>query len=342
MGVRGARSGALSQIEHHIAAAIYVIFISFGLLANCSDDVCWEEVYLSERNDEFLDIWGSYEDDVFAVGWSHFAHYDGVTWEEGSEQYVCNGIWGISDREVYAACISSILKFDGDEWHDTGAEFHGKPTDIWGSPSGDIFVVGYYQEHTPGPSESVIVKYDGEQWTEMQVDCAADLESVWGTSSDNVYAVGHVGALGGVILHYDGNNWSTELEHLPSGLYAVWGSSESNVFAVGGGGYILHFNGNDWEAIESGKVGSLDAVWGVEEDAVYIGGSGILLLYTGGAVHDIREIRYIGANSIWGTSTEDVFVAGCKQEEDSNPIAITTKAFSAGTEVGLCAQRKPR
>ena len=77
----------------------------------------------------------------------------------------------------------------------------------------------------------------------------------------------------GAILHYGGLGWGQQASPVVENLYGVWGAVEDDVWAVGAGGTVLRFDG---------------AVW--EEDAIP------------GAFSDLR--------GIWGTSANDIFVAG--------------------------------
>lgn len=128
-------------------------------------------------------------------------------------------------------------------WREVSGTPSGYYSDIWGTSSNDIFLVG---------QSGTIVHYDGSNWTPMNSGTTVSLRGVWGNAGDDVYAVGD----SGTILHYDGDMWSSATSRFQSAEFtAIWGSSDHTVFVVGrdyDSALVVHFDGTDWQAADLG------------------------------------------------------------------------------------------
>lgn len=274
-------------------------------------------------------LWGRSSSDIFALGEDENSgvvlHYNGNTWSEvplntGEYEYYIS-VWGVPGKYFFVKYLefssqndeSTIVECDGQDWSESQTVVPGSYHDIWGSSPNDIFAVGY--DETPEGYQSRILHFDGENWTEAEEGFPISLRSVWGSSSTDVFAVGS-----DTILHYDGVSWSVMEENLPYSLHAVWGASEESVFVAGSSG-ILRYNGTRWAEVSD--KGSWD-IWvspdsevfisGVEEPVVYSDGSSwISMCNIDYEVKNQREYYY----GVWGTTREDVFIAGSKGRPQS-------------------------
>ena len=176
--------------------------------------VAWEDPCLPEEECTSIDaVWGSAQDDVFAVGahtWPYPAenqnyvlHYDGIEFTEmpvvGANSAGLVDVFGVSASEVYAVGndtefedvgvnMSTVLKYDGTTWSPIG-EFDLKDlSGVWASVDGEVFAAG----------GNVVLHYKDGVWEEMDLPVFTLLKDIWGTNLDNLYAVG----LYGVILKY--------------------------------------------------------------------------------------------------------------------------------------------
>ncbi|AKU94857.1 Type IV fimbrial biogenesis protein PilY1 [Labilithrix luteola] len=168
------------------------------------------------------------------------------------------------------------------------------------------------------------------------IDARYALTSVWGSSANDVWAVGSAGA----IVRWDGTQWSKIDSGRKETLRAVWGSSAHDIWIVAADNVILHGNGFQSGTATFGLTGPLDptdptnrmggvlnAVWGSGPDAVFVGGDRTIFIgpdsmwrYRGpdsGTDSDwsaastfCREPPCLAVNAIWGTSANDVWVAG--------------------------------
>jgi len=139
-----------------------------------------------------------------------------------------------------------------------------------------------------------------------------DFNDVWGTAADDVFAVG----TGGTIVHYDGEQWSLMESRTTRCLNAVWGVSASDVYAVGNNGTILHYNGNIWESMIGKNDQDLSDIWGLSPEEVYAVGENLSLFRYDGAdwsfMNGPSEAPIDELHSIWGTSSDNIYVSGGK------------------------------
>jgi hypothetical protein len=128
--------------------------------------------------DELLGVWGSAEDDVFAVGESGtIVHFDGHDWSgmESGTTAILSGVWGSSSTDVYAVGYtgsgpdSVVLRYDGIEWSDMETGLGARLNAIWGSSATDIYAVGGYRIGYRD-FEGAVFHFDGEAWTEVYRD----------------------------------------------------------------------------------------------------------------------------------------------------------------------------
>jgi hypothetical protein len=187
---------------------------------------------------------------------------------------------------------------------------------VWGSPSGDTFIVGergsvlvapsgspaVFPVLTPGSNDFVAVwgvdtdHVLGVGWSNSdnkgaifrpQSDGTWELTgtfsfaptAAWGTDFMNAYMVGTNGA----IRHAtDGHSWNTETSGTTNELWGIWGSGPSDVYAVGDKGTILHDKSGTWTAETSGTSGTLYGVWGASASDVWAVGEGGTILHSAG------------------------------------------------------------
>jgi hypothetical protein len=139
------------------------------------------------------DVWGSSENDIFAVGsGGAILHYNGSSWVEmqsGTTEGLL-AVWGVSAEDVVAVGGGGvILRFDGVSWSPMEGGSTVALTDVWGSSANDFVAVG---------GGGSILRYDGSMWTAVPSPAANPLIAVWGAATDDIFAVGEYGT----ICHY--------------------------------------------------------------------------------------------------------------------------------------------
>jgi hypothetical protein len=163
------------------------------------------------------------------------------------------GIWGSSNDDVWAVgggdgLFYSNISTRGKAYHATAVDEGGLPIwnevdsqstpllyAVWGSGPGDVWAVGNegtLRHWTSGAT----------RWEIVPSPTTENLRAVWGSGPNDVWAVGELAT----IVHYDGTSWTLATSALPLGtkpdLGGVWGSGPDDVWAVGKG-VALHFTG---------------------------------------------------------------------------------------------------
>ncbi|MBI2419232.1 MAG: hypothetical protein HYV28_15290 [Ignavibacteriales bacterium] len=211
-----------------------------------------------------------------------------ITWEEytlGDFSSELNAVWGTDDNNVYAVgyiiegdSIYSLLHFDGNKWnylHDKvgGYSIHGlADNDIWLAGGGVFHKENNQWEQLDSKrianqiqvKDSVLFK--GTPYT-----------NCWGTASDNMYFTSHWGRL----IHWDGKKGNVENTPYTERLTDVWGVAKDNIIACGGtllsnSHKVLRYNGLEWnyEKVSSATTGeTYFAVYGVSKHEYYIAGT---------------------------------------------------------------------
>ena len=129
----------------------------------------------------FRGIWGSSENDVYAVGseryvGSKICHYDGNTWSEIYGNKYLSGlfdIWGNSNTDIFVVG-GTILHYNGYIWSVMNRETESVLLGVWGSSGEDVFAVGQY---------GTILHYDGTNI------CTA--EQIYGEQSEETETLRH-------------------------------------------------------------------------------------------------------------------------------------------------------
>lgn len=179
-------------------------------------------------------IWGTSENDIFAVGRNGtILHFDGTRWSQqasGTTQLLWD-VGGTSPNNVFAVGGGgTIMCFNGTSW---SSQLSGTTTflrGVWVDSPTAAFAVG----EGPTSNSTTVLRYNGSSWNLVNTGFTAltVLFDVWGTSPTNVHAVGNW------IWRYDGSAWAAQSSQY-YGLWGVWGSTAADVVAVGQGGTIL-------------------------------------------------------------------------------------------------------
>lgn len=298
--------------------SVFVCLVGI-LMFSGNVDAAWVEQDLPTTSN-ILDIWGSSETNVFAVGGGGaILRYNGETWSSmvSNTNNDLMGIWGSADANIFVVGRSgTILRFNGGNWikmeSPTADDLYG----VWGRSETDVYAVGTF---------GTILHFDGSAWTSMNSNTSVWLYGVWTGSGSKVFAVGSNGTL----LQLDGDTWSRiNVSSLPStvALWDIWGTSGNNIFTVGQGGTILRFDGTAWSALTSGTQNDLHGVWGTSEQDVFaVGTEGTILRFDGNVWNEMQSPTSVFLWGIWGTSENDVFATG------NNGTSLHFTSGSGGT-----------
>ena len=121
--------------------------------------------------------------------------------------------------------------------------------DVWGSPEGELYAVGYADT---GSLQPVVAQRDGGAWPVVWQgpvdDSFKQLVRIHGSGGDDIWAVGAPDQL----VHYDGESWSTVA--LPAASCQprdVWAGG-GQVFVACDKGKLFRFDGLAWQVDDAG------------------------------------------------------------------------------------------
>jgi hypothetical protein len=197
-----------------------------------------------------MDIWGTSDNFIFAVGGKDIFHFNGSSWSVEStgpcEQN--RAIWGSSADDIYVGGIPfrqldipgscDALHYDGTNW--TGKQITSYTTDIF-----DIFGIGKENMYIVG-SQGQIEQYNGIQAKNLNQPKNLNFHGGWAFSNSSLYIAGE----NGTIAHYDGTKWSVVTTPTTETLWSIWGSAENDIYAVGDDMTVVHFDGASWSFLD--------------------------------------------------------------------------------------------
>ncbi len=234
-------------------------------------------VVAEDLDEALISVWGSAEDDVWAVGSDRgdgplILHWDGTTFTR-LESEASGDLWwvfGFAGGPVFmGGGGGSILRYQDGEFLPTATPSTEVTVfGLWGSSPEDMWAVGGADGGADG---AFVWRLEGDTWVEapgFPAQLAADksLWKAWGNESSDVWFVG----TGGLALHWDGSSFESTNVGGGESLFTVHGTGQRFV-AVGGGGEGLVFenDGDGWQAGEHEALYALIGVQAVEGDRGY-------------------------------------------------------------------------
>lgn len=281
-------------------------------------------------------IWGSGEDDVWAVGSSGtIVHWNGSDWQtipSGTKQTL-RGVWGSGPTDVWIVSTPALV-LHGAGYRGGGATFDRAPEipqvvthvttlthAIWGTSATDVWIGG----------EAVPLDWDGYEhahgwrsgaqgaapWENMSIGKPADrvtIRSLWGSRSDDVWAVGGDDEL---VMHDDGTQSVVSRGRAFHTSGAAAGSVPS------------------WRELDTQSNAILSAVWGTKGGDVWAAGrKGTLRRLRPGATRweIVASPTTQGLRGLWGSAPDDVWAVGdggTILHFDGTRWELSTAAFDA-------------
>ncbi len=182
-------------------------------------------------------------------------------------------LWASSPSNIYALSNeggSKLYRYNGVSWSLVpGVPSLSSPKDIFGLPTGELYLKGDYEHWAVFNGTSWTTRYN---WTS---DCWIG-NSVWGTSPSDLWVVGRR-----CISHYDGTSW-TKVHYPSSWLYNVIGSSSNDVWAFGSDGLVMHYDGLTWEKVDVPTAEYVNGAWITEQGELFVvGAAGTILWFDG-------------------------------------------------------------
>ncbi|AKV00196.1 Type IV fimbrial biogenesis protein PilY1 [Labilithrix luteola] len=288
-------------------------------VVDCSTvDWCLVPTTVSPLN-ALLAIWGTSNDDVWAVGsGGTIIHYDGTVWAPvpSGVQNTFFDIWGSGPNDIWVVS-STRLVLHGTGLQNGAAAWENVPTSlpeasetavraVWGSSASDVRIGSRgFTFQAAGKSytgnQFLRTEYEdgGIGWRPIQGTetvtryWASSPADVWMTADNSTYAPQERGKT----LHgmpsdagadaspiADSLSWAPVDSQTNVTLLSIWGSSASDVWAVGGLGTIRHITPADerWQQVESKTIQPLRSVWGSGPNDIWVVGDGGTILHYDG------------------------------------------------------------
>jgi hypothetical protein len=268
-------------------------------------------------------VWGSAQDDVWAVGAAgRILHFDGKRWQRSPRVTDADltGLHGRSADDIWAVGEDVALHWDGHAWTVALSNIGESLMGVWQAAADDVWMVGLAWDVDRG----VLRHYDGERWQGAIIGSASTLWEVWG-GTDGVWIAGGstagqgfvgrgeneafaraplaggslrgiwgsggddvwVAAYEGALQHWDGSHWTEHATPEPDmRLLSIAGSSARDVWAAGLYGTLAHWDGESWRRVKVPTQHTLWSVWPrTADDAWAVGGA--LLHWDGSSWHDV-------------------------------------------------------
>jgi len=283
-------------------------------------------------------VWGSADDDVFAVGANGtISHFDGTRWSAMASPTAVplTAVWGRARDDVYAVGQDTILHYDGAAWTVVPAGVTGELFGIWGAP-GVVYVVGgngiwrgsgstFALETTPGsvpffsiwgssPSDiyvggsgGLLLHFDGTSWSSSAVGLG-NIVSIWGTGPDDLFVANRSDRF--EVWHRDRNGWTPPLLSLTEKQGKLWGIASDAVFLVTADqGWF--FDGNTWTALPFPAGASMTGIWSNRLTNLHVVGRNQRFRSTGGLTTHLPlffNAVSFAPTAIWGTASDNLYV----------------------------------
>jgi hypothetical protein len=282
-----------------------------------------------------ISVWGSAEDDVWAVGGDrgggplilHWDRKELVTVDSGAEGDLW-WVFGFAGGPVFmGGARGSILRYQDGVFSAMGTPSHDVTVfGLWGSSPEDMWAVGAADGGADG---AFAWRLQGDTWLEapkFPSELAADkaLWKVWGSQADNVWLVGTAG----VAVHWDGSSFESTSVGGGESLFTVH-SAGGRFAAVGGSasGLVFENDGGGWRRADHDPLYALIGVHLVGADQGYAVGRF-------GAFVEERKGEWLEAegpatirtlHSIWADPAGGLWAVG--GELDVRPVVAGVLAY---------------
>ena len=257
--------------------------------------------------------------DLYACGKNGIIHFNGLSWEPVAPSYLSylslNAMWldqnrliavgGTVDDDQFENGV--IITLEGNTLISKNNFPEYGFTDIWGTDSHMIYVVGGTQDKS-----GVILSHNGLWWsTTPTIMPTKPLWGIWGNDANHITAVGGHPDHGGAIFQYNGSTWINQSVQIPVPLRDISGISEIQKCAVGDDGISWVREGITWTMEQQNIRSILNDVWMSNQSlAVAVGQEGALLVYNGIKWEQQPIDPMICLNGVWGSSSNHIYAVG--------------------------------
>ena len=193
--------------------------VETATLDTTSHNYTWQEYVIGEWQSALYDVWGTDENNVYAVGIIRMngqnysvLHYDGVEWSPIEDTVGGSSIFGVSSTDIWVVG-GGVYHLENGEWTRKDAKsvnnqlipldavlFNNSPyTSVWGTSSSNLYLGNEWGKiiHWDGSKASVVSSSEGET-----------IKNIDGISSDFIIGVGTDLTPPGITVYYNGLSWS--------------------------------------------------------------------------------------------------------------------------------------
>jgi len=179
-------------------------------LSATSFNYTWQEFSIGEWNSVLYDVWGTDENNVYAVGGVYFndtsygvIHWNGIDWKPVSKAGGV-AVHGFSENDIWTVG-GSIFHFDGVDWveilfNDQILVENLPYASVWGTSSNNLYF---------GNERGKIIHWNGSKAEVVFINGTnVQVKDLDGYSSDFIIGVGTGMVPPLLAVYYDGNSWS--------------------------------------------------------------------------------------------------------------------------------------
>ncbi len=222
----------------------------------------------AELDSALVSVWGSAEDDVWAVGADSGSGPLVVHWDGTNMQRVDTGlsgnlwwVFGFANGPLFVGGADGLIaRYEDGVFSVLPTPGRATVFGLWGSAPDDMWAVG----GTEGGADGAFAwRLEGDAWIEApgfpaDLSTHAAVWKIWGSAPDDAWLVG----TSGLALHWDGASFGTENLGGGESFFTVH-EAGGRYTAVGGGGSGIVFenDGSDWQRADDRS--SLPALAGV-------------------------------------------------------------------------------
>ena len=158
------------------------------------------------------------------------------------------------------------------------------------------------------------------------------ISDIWGTDENNVWIVGHSDSSPYQIWHWNGQEWQNikpTLFGARASFRAITGFAADDIWIVGSAiyqfdpnpeqphrRYILHYDGSEWQHFNAILAPGAGSVWGTSSDNLFVGCDSGIVLHKQGQVWEKKKLPKNVQTSVFGCGQKHLYATGTQNRYD--------------------------